>query len=111
MPSRPSSPHVSRRYSHHEHPAALKERSMSIHGISGATRATLPVNPVQPAEPAAAEPRPPASLIEIDAKTRQPVPLRFPWLSRLSTELEKAAGQPAPFGKNPELGDQVNTKV
>lgn len=84
---------------------------MSINGISGATRATLPVTPVQPAEATPREPRSLGSLIEIDAKTQLPVPLRFPWLSRLSTELEKAAGQPAPFGKNPELGDKVDTKV
>ena len=84
---------------------------MSINGISGATRATPPVTPVQPVEVTPRQERPPGSLIEIDAKTQQPVPPRFPWLSRLSTELEKAAGQPAPFGKNPELGDQVNTKV
>jgi hypothetical protein len=83
---------------------------MTVHGISGAPRATLAVTPVQPVEAAPREPRP-GSLIEIDEKTQQPVPPRFPWLSRLATELEKAAGQPAPFGKNPELGDQVDTKV
>ena len=79
---------------------------MSISGITGISRNAVPVDPVPAVEPVARKP-----LVEIDAKTRQPVPLRFPWLSRLSTELEKAAGQPAPFGKNPELGDRLDTKV
>jgi hypothetical protein len=50
-------------------------------------------------------------LVEIDKKTQQPVPLRFPWLSRLSTELGQASKQPAPFGPSPELGDTLDAKA
>ena len=81
---------------------------MIISGITSQVRISAPVAAVPAVEPVARELRP---LVEIDAKTRQPVPLRFPWLSRLSTELEKAAGQLAPFGKSSELGDRLDAQV
>ena len=37
-----------------------------------------------------------------------PVPLRFPWLSRLSQQLESAGGQRAAFSSAPVLGDHVD---
>jgi hypothetical protein len=83
---------------------------MSINGIPASSRVAAPVTPVQASDAPARDPRA-SALIEIDKKTMQPVPLRFPWLSRLSTELEKAAGQPAPFGTNPDLGDRLDAKV
>ena len=82
---------------------------MSISGISGNLRISPSASSVPAVDPIPRDPL--APLVQIDAKTQQPVPLRFPWLSRLSTELEKAAGQPAPFGNNPELGDRLDTKV
>ncbi len=37
-----------------------------------------------------------------------PAPLRFPWLSRLSQQLESAGGQRAAFNSAPVLGDHVD---
>ena len=37
-----------------------------------------------------------------------PRPLRFPWLTRLSTQLEAAANQRAAFAAAPVLGDVVD---
>ena len=82
---------------------------MNITGISSSIRISSATDTVPTVAPIARDPL--APLVEIDSKTRQPVPLRFPWLSRLSTELEKASGQPAPFGKSPELGEKLDAKV
>jgi hypothetical protein len=87
---------------------------MNVNGIpSGAARSAQPVTPVQAGQPAQAETRDPRSspLIEIDKKTNEPVPLKFPWLSRLSRELGQASQQPAPFGSSPELGDKLDAKA
>ncbi len=37
-----------------------------------------------------------------------PRPVRFPWLARLSTQLEAAANQRAAFAAAPVLGDNVD---
>ena len=42
---------------------------------------------------------------------QQAAPARFPWLSRLSRELESAAQQPAAFSAAPELGDHLDQSV
>jgi hypothetical protein len=87
---------------------------MNVNGIpSGAARGAQPVTPAQAVPPAQAETRDPRSspLIEIDKKTNEPVPLKFPWLSRLSRELGAASNQPAPFSAGPELGDQLDAKA
>jgi hypothetical protein len=86
---------------------------MNVNGMSpGAPRGVAAAAPVQPVTTAQAETRDPRTtpLIEIDKKTQQPVPLRFPWLSRLSTELGQASGQPVPFN-SPELGDTLDTRA
>ena len=85
---------------------------MNVNGVSGATRIApaLPADaPPTDAQPRAA--RASDSLVQIDSKTQLPVLPRFPWLSRLSAQLSAAAGQPAPFGKNPDLGDRVDERV
>ena len=82
---------------------------MNITGIASIVRTSSATDTVPTVAPVARDPL--APLVEIDSKTRQPVPLRFPWLSRLSTELEKASGQPAPFGNSSELGEKLDTKV
>lgn len=46
--------------------------------------------------------------VVIDQFTQQPVPPRFPWLSRLSQQLESASGQRFPFDPAPVLGDHVD---
>ena len=39
---------------------------------------------------------------------QQPKPLRFPWLSRLSQQLESASHQRPSFAPAPVLGDNLN---
>jgi hypothetical protein len=46
--------------------------------------------------------------VEIDEVTQQPLPPRFPWLSRLQHELEAAARQRPAFPSAPLLGDHVD---
>lgn len=84
---------------------------MNVNGASGVPRIAPPVTPVQPADVQPREPRASDTLIQIDSKTQLPVLPRFPWLSRLSAQLSEASGQPAPFGKNPDLGDRVDERV
>ena len=45
---------------------------------------------------------------EIDQLTQQPKPLRFPWLNRLSAQLESAARQKPAFASAPQLGDNLD---
>jgi hypothetical protein len=45
---------------------------------------------------------------EVDAITNQPVPPRFPWLSRLAAQLEPAAKQKPTFPSAPQLGDNLD---
>ncbi len=45
---------------------------------------------------------------EPDSLHETPRPLRFPWLTRLSTQLEAAANQRAAFATAPVLGDIVD---
>ena len=40
--------------------------------------------------------------------TNKPPPLRFPWLSRLSAQLEPVARQKSPFTAAPMLGDHLD---
>ena len=49
--------------------------------------------------------------VEIDGVTQQPVPPRFPWLSRLSQQLEHAARQKPAFPPAPILGDNLDRSV
>ena len=39
---------------------------------------------------------------------QQPKPLRFPWLNRLSAQLESAARQKPAFASAPQLGDNLD---
>ena len=43
--------------------------------------------------------------------TGEPPPLRFPWLSRLSQQLEAAARQKPAFPSAPVLGDNIDKAV
>lgn len=51
------------------------------------------------------------SIVEIDEKTQQPKPPRFPWLSRLSRELEAASGKQPPYGSVPITGENLDQKA
>ena len=80
---------------------------MSITGLTAVTRvapttANTPTETARPQQPSA------APAVKIDAVTQLPAPPRFPWLTRLSLQLEHAAGQKAAFAPAPILGDNVN---
>ena len=46
--------------------------------------------------------------VQIDEVTQQPVPPRFPWLSRLAAQLEAASKQRSTFSAAPVLGDNLD---
>ena len=50
-------------------------------------------------------------LVEIDQVTHLPVPPRFPWLSRLSAQLEPVAKQKPTFPSTPALGENLDQAV
>jgi hypothetical protein len=79
---------------------------MSIPIVSTAPAVTA-VATCEIVPPASAVLAPPAAP-EVDQVTQQPVPLRFPWLSRLSQQLESASGQRPAFDPAPVLGDIVD---
>lgn len=82
---------------------------MSIPGITGIGRvatSTADAHAPDPGTPLAQRSAVPA--IEIDEVTQQPLPPRFPWLSRLSQQLAAAAGQRPAFAPAPVLGDNVD---
>jgi hypothetical protein len=82
---------------------------MSIPSISVVARVSTSTADT-PAAATAAASRPSGTVadVEIDQLTQQPKPLRFPWLSGLSQQLEQAAQQRPPFPGAPVLGDHVN---
>ena len=85
---------------------------MSISSVTSAGRASAPTT--EPPATGPATPPPSAKLgglVEIDDTTHQPVPPRFPWLSRLSAQLESVARQKSPFTAAPMLGDNVDQAV
>jgi hypothetical protein len=44
----------------------------------------------------------------IDELGQPPKPPRFPWLSRLSQQLEPSSKEPIPFASAPVLGDNID---
>ena len=84
---------------------------MSISSVNGAGRVSLQVadSPAGKTDSSANNPTAmSATLMEFDEKTHQPVPLRFPWLSRLSAELEPVAPQKPSFPSAPQLGENLD---
>jgi hypothetical protein len=83
---------------------------MAIPSITGVGRVSV-TNAETPSTAAVvarqAQPLP----VEIDEVTQQPLPPRFPWLSRLSHQLESASGQRPAFPPAPMLGDHVDQQV
>jgi hypothetical protein len=47
----------------------------------------------------------------VDEVTREPIPPRYPWLSRLARELEPVSKQPSPYGSAPPLGETLNQRA
>ncbi|HWI12222.1 MAG TPA: hypothetical protein VNU48_12890 [Burkholderiaceae bacterium] len=85
---------------------------MSIPSISGVGRvapsaADTPASAI-PSAATTARAGTAAPAVAIDEFTQQPVPPRFPWLSRLSQELESAAKRRPAFAPAPMLGDHVD---
>jgi len=83
---------------------------MSIPGITATTR-IAPTVADTPTATAAVRQISSLPEVEIDQVTQQPVPPRFPWLSRLSQQLEHAAKQKPAFAPAPVLGDNVDRSV
>lgn len=80
---------------------------MGIPSISGAGRvSTSSADTPAPATTARLTTAPPP--VEIDEVTQQPLPPRFPWLSRLSLQLEAASRQKPAFAPAPMLGDHID---
>ena len=83
---------------------------MSISGITPVGRVSA-----QPADTSTAtstaRPAGATTVEELDNATNLPRPFRFPWLSRLSAQLEAAANQRAAFAPAPVLGDNVDKSV
>lgn len=85
---------------------------MSVNHVSGVGRVVLPATPGRPAEtPASPAKSEASSLVQLDENTRQPIPPRFPWLSRLARELEPASKQPSPYGSVPILGEKLDKQA
>ena len=93
---------------------------MSIGTVNGVGPVTSPQSDLRtgsgtdtPASSAALTARKAASAAatapaNIDEVTQQPMPPRFPWLSRLSQQLEAASKQRAAFPPAPALGDNLD---
>lgn len=82
--------------------------NITVSGVSRVAAATAETH--APDMPASVKPRASDaySLVEIDSATNLPKPPRYPWLSRLATELEPAAKQKPPFPSTPQLGEHID---
>jgi hypothetical protein len=94
----------------HDFLPGSKERTMSI-SVNAATRVSpVAIDTSASATSADATPRGASgdAEVEIDPATQMPVPPRFPWLSRLASQLEPVARQKPPFASAPLLGDHLD---
>jgi len=82
--------------------------SISVHGVGRVS--SQPAEAPAPAQTTVTTVR--ASVapaqVEIDEMTNLPKPPRFPWLSRLSAQLEPAAKQKPAFPSAPPLGENID---
>jgi hypothetical protein len=83
---------------------------MSVSNVTGVGRVVLPATASRTPE-SAAPPSEGTSLVQLDEATNQPIPPRFPWLSRLQRELEPASKQPSPYGSVPLLGEKLDKQA
>ncbi len=83
---------------------------MSIPGVTAISR-IAPTIADPPTAAIAARQSTGATAVKIDQFTQLPVALRFPWLSRLSQQLEPVAKQKPAFASAPILGDNVDRSV
>lgn len=85
---------------------------MSVSNVTGVGRVVLPnATASRPAETATSPSGDAITLVEHDEVTNQPIPPRFPWLSRLQRELEPASKQPSPYGSLPILGEKLDKQA
>ena len=83
---------------------------MSIPGVTATTR-IAPTVADTPTATDAVRQHGATPEVEIDQVTQLPMPPRFPWLSRLSQQLEHAARQKPAFAPAPVLGDNLDRQV
>jgi hypothetical protein len=85
---------------------------MSVSNVNGAGRVVLPATASRPPEATTATRESAThSLVQLDEATNQPIPPRYPWLSRLARELEPASKQPSPYGNLPILGEKLDKQA
>ena len=82
---------------------------MSVSNVNGVGRVVLSSTQSRPAEspPPSRDAAGDASTTVTDV-TEAPAAPRFPWLSRLTRELEPASKQPSPYGSVPVLGERLD---
>jgi len=89
--------------------------SISISGV----QSTNGIERVQPTSTTLTAPDPSTSQAESSRSTpanagfstENEAPLRFPWLSWQTRELDQASKQPSPYGVIPLLGKEIDQKV
>ncbi|HWH82026.1 MAG TPA: hypothetical protein VNU71_07295 [Burkholderiaceae bacterium] len=81
---------------------------MGISSISGVGRAATSTADTPAPAPTPRQGGADAPAPKVDEVTQQPLPPRFPWLSRLALQLESAAKQKHAFPPAPLLGDHVD---
>jgi hypothetical protein len=85
-----------------------KEHSMGVSSLNGISRMATTTADSPSASLTTPRPLTVVQEVEIDKVTKQPLPPRFPWLSRLSQQLEAAARQRPAFPAAPVLGDHLD---
>lgn len=80
---------------------------MSVNGITSVTVST--VQAVNGRTTTSGEPPPvERSEPQLDKTTGEPLPPRFPWLSRITRELERASNQTPPYQPAPLIGENLD---
>ena len=82
--------------------------TISVHGVGRVS--SQPAEAPAPAQTTANAVRTSAAhaQVELDEMTNLPKPPRYPWLSRLSAQLESAAKQKPAFASTPSLGENID---
>jgi hypothetical protein len=91
-------------------PARFKERTMSVSKVTGVGQIAPPVSATQSSDEGNPQKNSSGADREPSNPTELPTP-RFPWLSRVTRELEAASKQPSPYGSVPLLGENLDKKV
>lgn len=83
---------------------------MNVNGISSVSAAASSAGTARPSAARTTDEATAATANEqqIDKTTGQPVAPRFPWLSRITAQLEKASNRGSPYGSAPLIGENVD---